>query len=70
MTRDIREAAWAVVRKHYHVHADRCYGPYEPCGEHHAHSDTCGGRPLRCGKKPSDKTINRLAELLNDEDEA
>lgn len=32
-----------------HVHADRCFGRYEPCGEHHMHDDTCGARPCVCG---------------------
>lgn len=44
------------LRRRAHVHTDRCYGRYEPCGEHHAHDMKCGGRPLICGT-PSDADL-------------
>ena len=36
------------LRRRAHIHSDRCYGNYEPCGEHHAHDNTCGSRSLIC----------------------
>jgi hypothetical protein len=38
----------ARLRRRAHVHEDRCFGRYEPCGEHHVHDGTCGSRPLIC----------------------
>lgn len=38
----------ARLRRRAHVHEDRCFGRYEPCGEHHVHDDTCGACPLIC----------------------
>lgn len=50
------------LQRRAHVHSDRCYGRYEPCGEHHVHDYSCGGRPLYCGTAED----TDLVALLND----
>lgn len=61
------QASKEVVREHYHRHTDRCWGAYEPCGEHHMHDDKCGSRRLICRKRESSRAINRLHDVLETE---
>jgi formate-dependent nitrite reductase cytochrome c552 subunit len=58
-----REQAVERVRRRAHVHTDRCYGPYEPCGEHHAHDATCGCRPLCCRLANEPDLVEVIAAL-------
>ncbi len=51
------------LRSRAHVHSNRCFGRYEPCGEHHLHDDTCGGRPLICGQYEDKDLVQLLAEF-------
>jgi hypothetical protein len=45
----ITDETLRLIRARAHVHGDRCFSRYEPCGEHHMHDDTCGSRPIVCG---------------------
>lgn len=48
------------LRYRAHLHEDRCYGRYEPCGEHHAHDERCGDRPLTCGRREDHELLALL----------
>jgi hypothetical protein len=51
------------LRRRAHQHTSRCYGRYEPCGEHHAHDDKCGDRPLVCGQREEPELAMMLDEI-------
>jgi hypothetical protein len=53
------------LQRRAHVHTDRCYGTYEPCGEHHAHDDQCGSRPLRCGLREDPDLVALLHYVID-----
>ena len=61
---DVIAAAKQVDRELFHKHEDRCYGPYEPCGEHHVHDMKCGGRSLLCRRRESGPELRALHEAL------
>lgn len=64
-TQAVIQAAQALASAQHHLHGDRCYGTYEPCGEHHVHDGRCGSRPLICGRSESGPLVNRLYAALN-----
>lgn len=58
----ITDSQMRAVRAEAHEHTDRCFGRYEPCGEHHMHDDTCGSRPCLCRKRETPELVALLAD--------